>query len=107
MPSRREKIEALLKLEPHDQFLRYGLAAELAGEGRTDEGLALYRALMAETPPHVPSFFRGAQLLLSVDKVAEARALLRDGIEAARQQGDAHAAGEMSELLASVGALGE
>jgi hypothetical protein len=107
MPTRREKIEAMLRLEPGDQFLRYGLAAEFASEGRHEESLAIYQGLMAESPPHVPSFFRGAQLLLSLDRVADARTLLRDGIEAARQQGDSHAAGEMSELLASLGSLGE
>ena len=36
-----------------------------------------------------------------------ARDVLREGIEAARAAGDAHAAGEMSEFLASLGALGE
>jgi hypothetical protein len=107
MPTRREKIEAMLKLEPHDQFLRYGLAAEFASEGRAEESLAIYEGLMAENPPHVPSFFRAAQLVLSLDRVAEARTLLRVGIEAARQQGDSHAAGEMAELLASLGSLGE
>jgi hypothetical protein len=55
----------------------------------------------------VPSFLRGAQLLVRLDQVAEARGVLRDGIEAARQQGNAHAAGEMAELLTSLGSLGE
>ena len=105
--SRREKIEALLKDEPHDQFLRYGLAVELDNEGRSDESLALFRDLMQDQPPQVASFFRGAQLLVKVDEIEQARATLRDGIEIARQQGDLHAAGEMGELLASLGALGE
>jgi hypothetical protein len=30
---------------------------------------------------------------------------LRDGIEAARAQGDAHAAGEMAEFLSSLGEM--
>ena len=106
-PTRREKIEAMLKLEPHDQFLRYGLAAEYASEERIDESLAIYQGLMRENPPHVPSFFRGAQLLVRQDRIDDARTLLRDGIETARQQGDSHAAGEMAELLASLGSLGE
>jgi hypothetical protein len=38
---------------------------------------------------------------------ADARLALREGIEAARQQGNGHAAGEMSELLMSLGAAGE
>ena len=37
----------------------------------------------------------------------EARSKLRVGIEQARKQNDAHAAGEMSEFLTSLGELGE
>jgi tetratricopeptide (TPR) repeat protein len=107
MSARREKIEAMLKLEPQDQFLRYGLASEYRSEGRLEESLALYRGLMADQEPHVPSFLIGAQLLVELDRIAEARAALRDGIEIARMQGNAHAAGEMGELLASLGSLGE
>ncbi|HEX5104833.1 MAG TPA: tetratricopeptide repeat protein [Pirellulaceae bacterium] len=104
--TRREKIEALLQDEPHDQFLRYGLAVELDNEGRFDESLAIFRGLMQDQPPHVASYFRGAQLLVKLDKIDQARATLREGIEIARQQGDLHAAGEMGELLANIGALG-
>jgi hypothetical protein len=107
MSARREKIEAMLKLEPQDQFLRYGLAAEFRSEDRLDESLAVYRGLMADSQPHVPSFLMAAQLLVELDRIAEARTALRDGIEIARRQGEAHAAGEMSELLASLGSLGE
>jgi hypothetical protein len=105
MPTRREKIEAMLKLEPQDQFLRYGLACEYDNEGNFDESLKLFEGLMADR--HVASFLRGAQLLVKLDRIAEARAALRTGIEEARRQGEAHAAGEMGELLASLGALGE
>jgi hypothetical protein len=105
--SRREKIEALLQDEPHDQFLRYGLAVELDNEERHEESLSIFRGLMKDKEPHVASYFRGAQLLVKLDRIDEARAALRDGIEIARQQGDLHAAGEMGELLASLGALGE
>jgi predicted Zn-dependent protease len=106
MASRREKIEALLKEEPRDQFLRYGLAVEYDNEERADEALQIFRGLMRDQPPHVASFFRGAQLLVKLGEIEDARAALRDGIEIARQQGDLHAAGEMGELLASLGLLG-
>jgi hypothetical protein len=33
--SRRQKIEAMLVEEPHDQFLRYSLALELEKEATT------------------------------------------------------------------------
>jgi hypothetical protein len=48
-----------------------------------------------------------SQLLVETGEIEQARAILRDGIEQARAQGDAHAAGEMSQFLADLGQLGE
>ena len=107
MPSRREKIEAMLVDEPDDVFLRYSLALELEKEGRHEESLAGLGALMEATTPYVPAFFRAGQQLAGLRRLAEARTALRRGIETARAQGDTHAAGEMSELLVSLGPLGE
>jgi predicted Zn-dependent protease len=107
MSTRREKIEAMLKDEPQDQFLRYSLACEYDNEDRCDESLALLRGLTADQPPHVHSFLRGAQLFVKLDRIADARTMLRNGIEVARQQNELHAAGEMGELLASLGKIGE
>jgi len=101
--SRREKIEAMLVDDPRDTFLRYSLAMELDKEGDHDASLAKFNELTRDTPPYVPAFFMAAQQLTRLDRVNEARAYLRDGIEVARTQGNAHAAGEMSEFLASLG----
>lgn len=105
--SRREKIEAMLLAEPRDTFLRYSLAMELEKEGKNEPSLAGLRELMCDSPPYVPAFFRAGQQLARLGQTEEARAALRSGIEAARTQGDSHAAGEMSEFLASLGRLGE
>ncbi len=107
MSTRREKIEAMLKDEPEDQFLRYSLACEFDNEDRSEESLALFRGLITDKPPHVHAFFRGAQLLVKLDQVTDARTMLRDGIEIARQQNEMHAAGEMGELLMSLGKAGD
>jgi predicted Zn-dependent protease len=106
-PSRRQKIEAMLVDEPNDPFLRYCLANELQKDGEHEPALELLRGLMQESPPHVASFFRAGQMLAGLNRVDEARAALRTGIEVARSEGNAHAAGEMSEFLASLGSLGE
>lgn len=105
--SRRAKIEALLAEEPGDQFLRYGLAVELDKEGEHDRSLALLAELGRDESPYVPAFFLAGQQLARLGRIDAARTALRDGIEHARAAGDAHAAGEMSEFLASLGALGE
>jgi hypothetical protein len=102
--TRREKIEAMLADDPADVFLRYGLAIELDKEGEHDASLALFAELVRQSPPYVPAFFMSGQQLVRLGRADEARALLREGIAAARAQGDVHAAGEMGEFLASLGA---
>ena len=106
MPTRRQKIEAMLVDEPGDIFLRYSLALELAKEDRVDESIAKLTELIEENPPYVPAFFMAGKLLAEIGRIEKARDVLRIGIETAREQGDSHAAGEMSEFLASLGEMG-
>ncbi len=105
MKTRREKIEAMLVDEPDDPFLRYALALELEKAGDHERSLELLRGLMTGTPPHIPSFLMAGQHLAGRDLIQEAREVLRTGIEEARRQGEQHAAGEMGDLLASLGDL--
>ncbi|MEO9935301.1 tetratricopeptide repeat protein [Rhodopirellula bahusiensis] len=105
--SRREKIETMLADDPTDTFLRYSLAMEYRSEGDHETSLVKLRELFTDEPPYVPAFFMAAQQLVDLGRVDEARAILRDGIEQARTQNDSHAAAEMSELLSSIGMLGE
>jgi thioredoxin-like negative regulator of GroEL len=97
----------MLADDPADTFLRYSLALELDKEARHDESLAEFQRLMTGSPAYVPAFFMAAQQLVRLSRIDEARAALRAGIDEARAAGDAHAAGEMSEFLASLGVLGE
>jgi hypothetical protein len=106
-PTRREKIEALLADEPQDAFLRYSLALELEKEGEHERSLAGLAELMGDARPYVPAYFMAAQQLARLKRIDAARAALRSGIDQARAQGDLHAAGEMAEMLAGLGRLGE
>ena len=105
--SRIEKIKAMLADEPTDTFLRYSLAMEQEKIGEVDASEEGLRGLMATSPPYVPAFFMLGQHLAKRDRVNDSRTVLRDGIDEARRQKNDHAAGEMSEFLASLGDLGE
>jgi len=105
--SRREQIEKMLIADPQDVFLRYSLAMECQKEGQADQALEIFSALMDDDPIYVPACFMSAKLLVELHRVEDARSALRTGIEAARTQGDSHAAAEMSELLTTLGALGD
>jgi len=104
--NRREQIEEMLAEDPGDTFLRYSLAMELRSEGNHQASLELLQQLTDEDPPCVPAFFMAAQQLVDLDEVDQARERLRVGIEQARAQGDAHAAAEMSDYLATLGSGG-
>lgn len=107
MNQRREKIQAMLETEPEDEFLRYSLALEMNKDGELDEALQKLGELCSNSQPYIAAFFRSAQILADEDRIDESRKFLRNGIEEARKQGDLHAAGEMSEMLADLGQLGE
>ena len=102
MPTRRERLEAMLAAEPGDQFLRYSLAMELDKEAQHERSLELLRGLAADETPYVPAFFMAGQQLTRLSRVEEAQAVLTDGIVAARRQGNVHAEREMSEFLAGL-----
>lgn len=102
--SRKEKILQMLQEEPRDSFLRYSLAMELRKEGDHEESIRILRELAYDPEAkYVAAFFMAGQQLVEVDRVEDARTILRDGIEEARQQNNLHAAAEMSELLAELG----
>jgi hypothetical protein len=108
MTTRREKIEAMLVAEPNDQFLRYALSQELDKAGENERSLALLRELAYDrAAPYVPAYFMAGQQLARLERIDDARAILRDGIEEARRQENGHAAAEMGELLVQLGSLGE
>jgi tetratricopeptide (TPR) repeat protein len=106
-PTRRQKIVEMLVDEPHDTFLNYCLAMEMDREGDNNESLEILEKLTKLVPPHVPAYFMAGQQLTRLERINEARAYLREGIEAARLQHDDHAAAEMSEFLMSLGSAGE
>ena len=101
--TRLEKIQAMLAEDTGDTFLRYSLAMEQEKVGQHDASDAGLRDLIQDDPTYIPAFFMAAQHLAKRGRIDEARTILRDGIEQARRQADAHAASEMSEFLAHLG----
>lgn len=97
-----EQLESLLADSPEDTFLLYALAMELDNQQQFDRSLELFDRLTKQEPPYVPAFFMSGQLLSRLERVDEAKSRLRSGIEQARLQNDGHAAGEMTDFLASL-----
>lgn len=99
---RRQQIELMLQDEPEDTFLQYALAMELEKESEHAESLQWLERLTQADPPYVPAFFMAGQQLAKLGRNDEASQWLTLGIQQAQQQGNGHAAGEMTEFLASL-----
>ncbi len=98
---RRQMLEQMLADSPEDHELRYALAMEELGAGDPEAAIRRFRELTASGPAksHVPAFLMAAQTLQKVGRIAEAVAILREGVEAARAQNNLHALGEMQGML--------
>jgi predicted Zn-dependent protease len=97
--SRKQQIEEMLAEDPHDPFLRYGLAMEYAAAGQDEEAVRCFRELLETSPDYVPGYMQAGRTLARLNRVEEARAVFQAGIAAARKQGDQHAAEEMTGFL--------
>lgn len=99
---RMVQLEALLRDDPADPFLRYGIALEHASSGDDPAAAAALASLVTDSPDYVPAYLMAGQILARLGRESEAVATLRSGVAAAQAAGNTHAAGEMVALLATV-----
>jgi tetratricopeptide (TPR) repeat protein len=100
--SRRETIEAMLAETPNDPELRYMQAMEYVSADDDAQAVRCFQEIILAVPNYLPAFHQASRALQRLSRIAEARALLSQGIPIAQEQGDHHAAGEMLELLQSL-----
>jgi tetratricopeptide (TPR) repeat protein len=100
--SRRAQLEQMLRENPGDDFLEYGLAVEFLNEGKIDEGVGRFKRIIERSPDYCAAYFRAGQALAAAERPSEARAMLESGIAAAQRAGNAHAAAEMQDALSEL-----
>jgi len=98
--SRLQQLRELLKEDPTDPFLNYGIAMELLGIGDDAGAAHEFRELTRKDPNYVPSYLMLGQTLHRLGRIDEAVAVLRDGVIVAKRVGNEHALSEMQALLA-------
>jgi len=97
--TRLEKLLQSLAANPADAFTRYLVALELTKLNRPEEALSHFERLVAEHPAYVPTYYQYAHLLESLNRIPEAIAMYRAGLQAARHAGNQHAASELQAAL--------
>jgi predicted Zn-dependent protease len=101
MPTRAQ-LEELLKSEPEDVFLLYAHAKACVGEGDIATGLRQFDEVLRRDAKHVATYFQKGQVLAEQGQTAEAVAILKQGIQVAREVKDNHAESEMRGFLESL-----
>ena len=92
-------LKEILAQNPADAFARYGLAMEYAGRGETDTAITEFDRLRQDHPDYAAGYFMAAQTLAKARRNQEAKARLKEGIEAARRSRNQHAQSEMQAML--------
>jgi len=103
MSNRLDVLQNMVAQNPNDSFSRYGLAMEYANSGDLERAIQEYRALLAVNPSYSAAYYHGGQTLEKLGRREEARALYRQGIEAATRIGDLHTRSEIQAALDSLG----
>ena len=99
MNARLEKLEQLIAKGSRDPFVRYARALELRGLGRLEQALAALEEVRVLHPEYVPTFLMAGQIATQLDRIADARAWLEQGVAVARAARDEHARTELQAAL--------
>ena len=100
-----DRISQLLRFldeDPTDPFLMFAVAQEYATAGEREQALGRYLQLRDAHPEYVATYYHLGMLYEAINSPAEAAETYRDGIDAAKEQGDNHA---LRELMAAAEAL--
>lgn len=94
-----EQLESLLKADPDDTFVLYGLAQEHAKQGRHAEAIGYYDRVLGLDASELYAYYHKALAQRELDDEPAAIETLRAGIDHAKQASDPKALGELSALL--------
>lgn len=92
---RLSMLLSMVTTKPNDPFPRYGLAMEFKKLGRNDDAVQAFAELAEHHPKYVPGYLMHGNLLESMGRGAEARAVYDRGLEVASAAGDDHAESEL------------
>lgn len=99
---RLEILRSFAEKRPQDPFPRYALAMELKSRGDADQAWAAFESVLADHPDYIASYAPAGEVLIGLDRLDEARAVYRKGIEACARRSDAHTQIHLEEALAAL-----
>jgi tetratricopeptide (TPR) repeat protein len=99
---RLAKLQQMLSREPNDTFLLYGIALEHKKLNDPKRAIEYLDRVIGLDPGYCYAYHQKGLVHESFGDLGAAKQSYRDGIEAARRKGDAHAQGEIEAALAMI-----
>jgi len=96
---RLEILKSLVTQDPANAFTRYGLAMEYVNAGELENAVTEFNALLEHNPNYAAAYFHGGQTLEKMDRIEDAKAIYRRGIEVTAKTGDGHTRSELQGAL--------
>lgn len=72
---------------------------------RADDALGAFESLRAKDPSYLPQYLMAGQVLMELERFADAAGWLRSGVVLARAAGDAKTLGELEQALGEAEAV--
>lgn len=88
-----------MQKNPNDAFGRYGLAMECVNEKDLAAAEEHFAHLIGAHPEYVATYYQFGRMLVSQNRIPEARKILTEGVARASQVNDSHARDEMQAAL--------
>ena len=102
MSNRLAQLRTLAQADPKDADVPYMIAQELAKQGDLAGSLEAYDNCLALDDHYHYARYHKARALMALDRLDDARALVREAIPIAQRAGDGKATNELSALLAEL-----
>ncbi len=99
MSVRLNLLEAYLKEDPFDEFLKYALALEYKSLGRTEEAYLHLKSLIEVSPEYLASYYMAGKFAEELHYQTEALNLYETGIKKAIEQKNEHTLIELRTAL--------
>jgi len=97
--NRLYQLEELLKEDPHDSFLQYGIALEYAKVGNITEAIAKIEKLLYENPDYLGAYYQLGQYYEVVGNSMMAIEVYKKAILLALKMGNVKTMNELKEAL--------
>ena len=102
MSERMRKLSEMLEKSPTDTFLMYGLAMEHKKAGDISQAIECFGRVIQIDPGYCYAYHQRGLAHEAAGDLDAARQSYRQGIEAARDKGDHHAAEEIAAALSII-----